>query len=138
MGTDENLLEVPLAANGFDAVLRIIGRVHTFITEQPTRLRAFLVVSFEAAGPSSIPLQRIADPLIELQDAISAAIQVGQADGSIRRGTDPDFTAERILDVGLGMAHRWLIDPENYDFAERVRLWRDDLAQTVGGDTAVG
>ncbi len=131
---DELLAETPKAANGLDAVLRVVARLEAFINEQPTRLRAFLVVSFEAAGPSAIPLQRVSEPLFELQQALANAIRAGKADGSIRQETDADFAAERVVDVGLGMAYRWLIDPQQYNFSQRVRAWRTELARTLGPD----
>lgn len=124
----ELLAAVPSATHGLDAVLGVLARLHKFIVDEPTRLRAFLVVSFEAAGPSSIPLERVTAPLFDLQRAISDAIRAGVDDGSIRADVDPEYSAERILDTGLGMAYRWLIDAANYDFGGRVLAWRQELA----------
>ncbi|MGQ4618658.1 TetR family transcriptional regulator [Nocardia sp. R7R-8] len=129
---NELIAVVEAAENGLSAVLSIIERLHEFVRTQPIRLRAFLVVSFEAAGPSSIPSAQVTGPLATLDTALATALRRGIDDGTVAPLDDPQSHATRIIDAGIGMAYRWTIDPEGYPFADNLVAWRDECARTYG------
>ncbi|MFJ2667536.1 TetR/AcrR family transcriptional regulator [Nocardia fluminea] len=120
------------ADSGLNALLGIIERLRRFVANEPVRLRAFLVVSFEAAGPSSIPSDQITGPLDTLKTAVERALLRGQADGSVVELQDVSFHAERIIDIALGMVYRWVVDPDGYQLQDRLRRWRQECAEVYG------
>ncbi|MFE6922052.1 TetR/AcrR family transcriptional regulator [Nocardia sp. NPDC057663] len=127
---NELVTAVDAAEDGLSAVLSMIERLREFVRTEPVRLRAFLVVSFEAVGPSSIPAAQVTGPLSTLDRAMSAALRRGMEDHTVTTLDDPDFHAARLIDIGVGMAYRWAIDPDGYPFANRLVTWKDECART--------
>jgi AcrR family transcriptional regulator len=121
---DELVRAMDNESTGLDAVLAAVTRFEHFAREEPQRLRAFLVISFEAAGPTSVPLEHVVAPLARLSSSLADAVQRGLVDGTIKQGSE--YPVERIVDIGLGLAYRWVLAPDN-QFAERLRAWRDEL-----------
>lgn len=120
------------AETGLAGLLGIIDRLRLFVSAEPVRLRAFLVVSFEAAGPSSIPSEQITQPLETLRCAVEHTLRRGQDDGTVVALDDVAFHAERIIDIGLAMAYRWVVDAAGYPFEDRLSRWRSECARTYG------
>ena len=127
----ELLAGIPEAEDGLGGLLSVLDRLGSFIIDQPVQLRAFLVVSFEAVGSSTIPKEQVTALLSILDAAIAGALQAGVDDGSVRSGIDPGYEAAHIIDTGLGMAYRWVVDPHGYDFAARVGVWRCNVRSAV-------
>ncbi|MFZ2177537.1 MAG: TetR/AcrR family transcriptional regulator [Rhodococcus sp. (in: high G+C Gram-positive bacteria)] len=117
---------------GMDGILSIIDRLREFVLTEPTRLRAFLVISFEAAGPSSIPSDQIVGPITSLESALERALRRGVEDGSVCALDDPAFHATRLVDIGIAMAYRWVIEPEGYPLAARLADWHEELSYSYG------
>jgi len=126
------------ADDGLGGLLSVLDRLGSFIIDQPVQLRAFLVVSFEAVGSSTIPKQQVTALLSLLDAAIAGALRAGVDDGSVRFGIDPGYEAARIIDTGLGMAYRWVVDPQGYDFAAHVGVWRQNMRTTIGATAPSG
>ncbi|MFI9408657.1 TetR/AcrR family transcriptional regulator [Nocardia gamkensis] len=126
------LFDVSDAPDGLHGALGVIDRLRVFAVEQPARLRAFLLVSFEATGASSIPKDRVSGLLAALDRTIADALRAGVEDGSVDSGTDPDFEAACIVDAGLGMAYRWVVDAQRYDLAGHLGTWREALFARLG------
>jgi hypothetical protein len=55
------------------------------------------------------------------------SIRAGQEDGSIRPGLDPHAEAMLFISHALGLAFRWTLEWEGFDFFGELRRWRDWL-----------
>jgi hypothetical protein len=78
--------------------------------------------------------------LAEYGAATATAFSAGQRDGSIRADLDVEVETKRIVTYGLGLAFRWILEPDHVDFVAELMDWRDSLrsqyAKSRAGKTA--
>ena len=116
-------VELPQTASGLERVLARLDTMARLVDESPELLRTIFAVEFQAAGAASGMSKRVADWIIRLRADTLAAVQAGQADGSIRPDLDPEPTAHAIVVEGIGSAFLWTVDAGE-DFAGRITQWR--------------
>lgn len=110
---------------GLDRLTGVLDRFTDLARTQPQALRAFLVVSFEAAGPAIALRPDIRDRLGRIEAAFADALATGVADGSVRPDADPALEAREVIHTALGHCFRWVID-DGYTLDE-LETWRARL-----------
>jgi AcrR family transcriptional regulator len=144
-GSKEGLLETMLAAEwenlllravaspttGLQRIMTVIDTLHHLVKYQPTHLRAFMIVSFEATGPITELRPHIAERLRHIEGAFSEAMAAGVRDRSIRPDVDPDFEARELIHSGIGATYRWIIDANGFDFGGYLDQWRDTVRRRL-------
>lgn len=119
------LLRVAAApASGMDRITGVIDALGRLVDHQPIRLRAFMVVSFEATGPITELRPHIQQRLRRIEQAFADAIAAGIRDDSIRADIDPEFEARELLSSGIGATYRWIIDTATFDIGGYLAQWR--------------
>jgi hypothetical protein len=77
--------------------------------------------------------------LAQYRATTTEAFLEGQRDGSIRPELDVEVETKRIITYGLGLAFRWILEPDHVDFVAELIDWRDSLrwqyAKSRGGRT---
>lgn len=117
--------------DGLAVITTILDRLMAMVVEQPVRLRATMVLSFEAAAPAALPPQLVTVPLAGLDAILVASIRRGQAEGVIAASLDAQDLALRIVEECIGALYRWVVDP-GYDVAARIAAMRARLLQPLG------
>lgn len=117
---------------GLDLVLDQLGRAAERANAEPEFFRAFCVLCFETAGPAGSLRPWVADWFDRYVAATAARLRAGQSDGSVRVDVDADEEAQWMFDGGVGMAFRWLIDPEKTDITTELRRLRDRVSDRLG------
>jgi AcrR family transcriptional regulator len=114
--------------SGIAWVLARVDHVATLLEEERELMRAFCVMSFEAAGP--IPSLRgwYSLWLVGYERQMAGQLRAGQLEGSVRADLDPDHEAAQFVLTGLGLVFRWTLDPDGYDLAAQFSAWRARLA----------
>jgi len=110
---------------GLDLVLRQLGRAGERANDEPEFFLAFCVLCFETAGPARSLRPWVADWFGRYVAETAARLRAGQSDGSVRTDVDADEEANWMFDAGVGVAFRWLIDPEKTNIATELGRLRD-------------
>lgn len=106
--------------SGLDLVLGQLGRARERAIAEPEFFRAFCVLCFETAGPAASLRPWVADWFGRYVAETAARLRAGQSDGSVRVDVDAGVEAQWLFDAGVGMAFRWLIDPEKTHIATEL------------------
>jgi len=109
---------------GLQRVLDQVDHLEALAREEQTLVRSFFVLTFETAGP--IPSLRpwFAEWIARYEARMKDSLRAGVGDGSIRRGLDEDMEVKLFTSHGLGLAFRWTLDWDGFDYAGEVRAWR--------------
>jgi AcrR family transcriptional regulator len=125
---DKRLLPVvDDSASGGEWVLARVDDVIRLLDEEPELMRAFCVMSFEAAVAIDSLRVWYRDWFGRYERALAAHLRAGIADGSVRAGIDPDAEATQFVLTGIGLIFRWTLDPLGYDLASEFSRWRARL-----------
>jgi AcrR family transcriptional regulator len=117
------------ALTGLEQILIQVDRIIEFVETDETLARAFFVLCFETAAQSA-PLQAaFRDWFTSYERQMQASLRHGQTDGTIRPGLEPAHEAEQFVSQCLGLAYRWTVDWDGYDFLAAARAWRAALAR---------
>ncbi len=115
-------------ATGRDRIAAVVDTVRHLATSDPVALRAFLVVSFEAAGPNTELRSLVNARLRLIETAFAQALAAGVQDGSIRPDIDPVVEARELVHNALGAMYRWIIDPDGFDYPAYLNATQDRTA----------
>jgi AcrR family transcriptional regulator len=113
---------------GLPWVLARVDHVASMLEEERELMRAFCVMSFEAAGPIPSLRSWYSRWLADYERRMADQLRAGQLDGSVRHDLDVEHEAAEFLLHGLGLVFRWTLDPEGYDLAAKFSDWRARLA----------
>jgi AcrR family transcriptional regulator len=113
--------------DGLDTVLGQLDHLAAQAAEKPELLKAFFTLCFETVGPVQSLSAWLRTWLAEYGAATAAAFSAGQRDGSIRTELDVEVQTKRIINYGLGLAFRWILEPDHVDFVAELMDWRDSL-----------
>ena len=108
-------------------VLARIDHVTRVVEEEPELMRAFGVMSLEAAVAISNLRAWYGQWLEEYERQLVQQLRFGIRTGSIRPDVDPEQEAAQFILTGLGLIFRWRLDPERYDLATELARWRSRL-----------
>jgi AcrR family transcriptional regulator len=111
---------------GLPWVLARVDHVAQLLEEERELMRAFCVISFEAAGPIPSLRSWYSQWLAHYEREMADHLRAGQRDGTVRPGIDPDTEAHDFVLKGIGLVFRWTLD-EAYDLAGQFRAWRAQL-----------
>ena len=112
---------------GLPWVLARIDHVTRVLEEEPELMRAFGVMSLEAAVAISNLRAWYSEWLEEYERQLVQQLRFGMRTGSIRPDVDPGQEAAQFILTGLGLIFRWRLDPERYDLATELARWRSRL-----------
>ena len=112
---------------GLPWVLARIDHVTRVLEEEPELMRAFGVMSLEAAVAISNLRAWYSEWLEEYERQLVQQLRVGMRTGSIRPDVDPEQEAAQFVLTGLGLIFRWRLDPQRYDLATELARWRSRL-----------
>jgi AcrR family transcriptional regulator len=109
---------------GLERILSQIDHLEQLIREDQTMARSFFVLTFEAAGP--IPSLRpwYRGYFDRYQTQMRESLRLGEADGSIRPGLDAAMESQQFVSHALGLAFRWTLDWDGFDYLGELRAWR--------------
>ena len=108
-------------------VLARIDHVTRVLEEEPELMRAFGVMSLEAAVAISNLRAWYGEWLEEYERQLVQQLRFGMRTGSIRPDVDPEQEAAQFILTGLGLIFRWRLDPQRYDLAMELARWRSRL-----------
>ena len=112
---------------GLPWVLARIDHVTRVLEEEPDLMRAFGVMSLEAAVAISNLRAWYSEWLEEYERQLVQQLRFGMRTGSIRPDVDPEQEAAQFILTGLGLIFRWRLDPQRYDLATELARWRSRL-----------
>ena len=112
---------------GLPWVLARIDHVTRVLEEEPELMRAFGVMSLEAAVAISNLRAWYSEWLEEYERQLVQQLRFGIRTGSIRPDVDPEQEAAQFILTGLGLIFRWRLDPQRYDLATELARWRSRL-----------
>ena len=112
---------------GLPWVLARIDHVTRVLEEEPELMRAFGVMSLEAAVAISNLRAWYSEWLEEYERQLVQQLRFGMRTGSIRPDVDPEQEAAQFILTGLGLIFRWRLDPQRYDLAMELARWRSRL-----------
>jgi len=114
---------------GRERLLDQIDNVEQLVSEDATMARAFFVLTFEAAGPIQVLRPWYKDWFARYEAQMKESLDVGVRDGTIRAGLDADAEAALFVSHALGLAFRWVIDWDDFDFVAELNRWRRWIEQ---------
>jgi AcrR family transcriptional regulator len=103
--------------SGLDQALEQIQLTRQVAVDDPERLRAFLVLCFEAVGPIPTLGPWMRDWFDAYVRQLADVLRTGQADGSIRADLDPDSEAKDITYYSSGLCFSYVLHGDIEDFA---------------------
>jgi len=124
---DRRLLPPGDDLTGLDWVISRVDHVTRLLETERELMRAFCVMSFEAAGPITSLRPWYRDWLTRYERSMAEHVRAGQLDGTVRAGVDAERAASDFLLHGLGLVFRWTLDPDGYDLAAQFAAWRATL-----------
>jgi AcrR family transcriptional regulator len=113
---------------GLPWILARVDHVASLLEDERELMRAFCVMSFEAAGPIHSLRSWYSQWLQGYERQMAEHLRAGQLDGSVRADLDVEHEAAAFVLHGLGLVFRWTLDPDGYDLAAKFRDWRVWLA----------
>lgn len=116
-------------ATGLQRVLQQVDRLIEFVENDETIARAFFVLCFEAGAQRLSLGPSFKQWFDECEADITRSLQLGRRDGTTRANLDADHEAQQFVSQCLGLAFRWIIDRDGYQYLAEMRSWRAALAR---------
>jgi AcrR family transcriptional regulator len=120
-------------ATGLDLVLAHVDRLAALATDDERFLKSMFVLSFEAVRGSPALAPRITAWMTGLEKGITAALEKGKEDRSVRADLTVSTAARDIVIAGVGIAYAWIVLPGT-NLHEELDRWRsriiNDCART--------
>ena len=109
---------------GMERALAMLAHPAVSAERDPSTMRAFFMLVFEAAGPVNHLAAWLAEFLRSYEAEVAAVLRRGRKDGSIGTHIDPEVEARQFMAYGLGIAFRWVLQPSR-DFVGEMREWKE-------------
>jgi AcrR family transcriptional regulator len=122
---------------GLERLQRWIGSIREQARAEPTLIRAFYMLVFEAAGPVPSLQPWITDWLQQCVDEAAAALRAGVTDNIVRADIDPDAEAQQFVSSGVGLGFQFTLDNNLEKFDAGLARWAGrferarDITQTA-------
>lgn len=112
---------------GLERVLGQLDDLLAAVEEEPEIMRAMIVLSFEAPGPVDTIRPFFTDLISGYEREMAGHLKLGERDGSVRAGLDPEREAETFVSYGIGLCFRWALWRGEFDFPAEITAWRARL-----------
>lgn len=119
-------------ATGLQQVLAHFDRVQEIHAEDAAVTRAMFVSAFEAVKTSSPLREGVREQLSGAATKVSAGVQAGIADGSLRPDIDADAAVRDITGSIFGLAFQWVVLPEEHDLDHEINCVRTRIISYYG------
>lgn len=113
---------------GLEQILLQVDQFIGFVETDETVARAFFVLAFETGAQRLALRSAFREWFADYEANMKHTLRVGQRDKTIRQDLDVDHEAQQFVSQCLGLAFRWTLDWEGYDFLADARAWRSALA----------
>jgi len=113
--------------SGLERIVSQVDRFIALVRDEQIIARCFFVLAFETAGPIKSLRPWLRSWFAVYEDQMARSLRDGAADGSIRTDIefDPQFEFELFFGQAIGLAYRWTIDLERFDYLARAAIWRE-------------
>jgi AcrR family transcriptional regulator len=115
--------------SGLDQILYLVDQFIDFVESDEMVARAFFVLSFETGAQRLTLRSAFREWFAEYEANMKRSLRAGKRDKTIRQELDIDHEAQQFVSQCLGLAFRWTLDWEGYDFLGDARAWRAALAK---------
>lgn len=119
-------------STGLQQVLAHFDRVQEIHAEDAAVTRAMFVSAFEAVKTSSPLREGVREQLSGAATKVSAGVQAGIADGSLRPDIDADAAVRDITGSIFGLAFQWVVLPEEHDLDHEINCVRTRIISYYG------
>lgn len=116
-------------STGLEQILYLVDQFIDFVESDEMVARAFFVLSFETGAQRLELRSAFREWFTEYETNMKRSLRTGKRDRTIRQDLDIDHEAQQFVSQCLGLAFRWTLDWEGYDFLGDARAWRAALAQ---------
>jgi AcrR family transcriptional regulator len=124
-------IDVPDGATGFEKALAPLHGFERFAAEDPSLLRAMLIVGFEATHDHTALRERLRQWLPRLRGILRDGMEAGQRDGSVNPAVNAAGLSFEIVTTGIGYAYWSIVSPEQIDLDGTLRAWRERVAREL-------
>jgi AcrR family transcriptional regulator len=109
---------------GLERIVAQVDSIEQLVREEETLARAFFVLTFETAGPIQSMRPWYRGYFSRYEAAMRETLVLGARDGSVRPGLDSAQEAKLFVSHALGLAFRWTLDWDGFDFLGEAAAWR--------------
>ncbi|TAM69790.1 TetR/AcrR family transcriptional regulator [Mycobacterium sp.] len=114
---------------GLGQILLQVDQFIAFVESDEMVARAFFVLAFETGAQRLALRAAFREWFADYEANMKQSLRVGKRDKTIRQDLDIDHEAQQFVSQCLGLAFRWTLDWEGYDFLADARAWRAALAE---------
>jgi AcrR family transcriptional regulator len=112
-------------AKGLERLQHWISSIREQARAEPTLIRSFYTLVFEAAGPVPSLQPWMTDWLKRCTDEAAAALRAGLAEKTLRADIDPDAEAQQFVSSGVGLGFQFVLDNNFEKFDTGLVRWAD-------------
>lgn len=109
---------------GLESILALVDMARARSQDEPSALRVFYALLFEAIGGEPILRDRILAFHNDLRIRLVEVAARGQTDGSITRSVNPADEVNFVIGGIRGIAYQWLLEPD-FDVARAFAQFHD-------------
>jgi AcrR family transcriptional regulator len=112
---------------GLDGLARVVHQIEALedlAREDETLARSFFVLTFETAGPIQSLRPWYRGYFARYETLMTESLALGERDGSICPGLDHAAEARHFISHALGLAFRWTLDWDGFDYLGELAAWR--------------
>ena len=113
---------------GLEQILSQVDQIIELVESDETVARALFVLCFETGAQRLALRSAFREWFADYEADMKRTLRAGKRDQTIRRDLDIDHEAQQFVSQCLGLAFRWTLDWEGYDFLGDARAWRAALA----------
>ena len=117
--------QVDPESGGLGTILALIDAIRVQVAKNSQGLRVLYALMFEGLGDEALLRERFRSFHGAQRHDLAERIRMGQGDGSVVVGLDPDAEAAFIVTGMRGIGYQWLIDPEGFDATAAFTHFRD-------------
>ena len=114
--------------SGLERILAQVDSLAELVREGETLARAFFVLTFETAGPIQSMRPWYRGYFARYEAAMRDTLVLGERDGSIVAGLDHAAEAKMFVSHAIGLAFRWTLDWDGFDYLGELAAWRQWIA----------